>query len=217
MVRYESYKVAIEFTRRVVGALPKNPDVIDAWAQARAKKNNRTEEEAREIAEKIKEEVQADIVEKSWVCFKSDDTGLYLEDRNIKAMLRECATTLGTFRGTGSVAKRQTFQHGLFVEPERIYFMRDGKPITEPDGQQERAIHVMTAMGPRDSLKREDYIDLPASMEFRIDVVVQTDRKQAFITEEILREWFDLGQRIGLGGSRSQQFGKFKVVSFEKV
>lgn len=218
MVRWEKYKVEIETRRRVVGALPKHPSVIDAWVLSRAKKSGKTEEEAKAVAEKIKEEVQADAeVEKSWVCFKSDSMGIYLEDRNFKAMLREAANTLESFRGTGSVARRQTFQHGLFIKPDRIYFMRDGKPIKEPDGYQERTIHVMTAMGPRDTLKREDYIDPPASAEFEIWVVVPMNRKTAVIDEALIAEWLELGQEIGIGGSRSQGFGKFKVVKFERI
>ena len=212
MVEWKKWEVRLDLRRRVVGAIPKNPDIIDTWVMSRAKKKGKSEEEAKVIAEKIKEEVGADPeVEKNWVGFKSDRTGVYLEDRNLKAMLREAATTLELFKGTGSVARKQTFQHGLFIKPEKIYFMRDGRPIKEPDGYQDRAIHVMTPSGPRSSLKREDYIDPPAYLEFEIWVVIPKDRKEPYINDEFIKECLELGQEIGLGGSRSQGFGKFIV------
>jgi len=150
MVEFEKYNVKIEFTRRVVGAIPKNPEVIDAWVKARGKKAGRTPKQLEELKKMIEEQVGADEeAEKRWVGFKQDEKGIFLEDRNVKAMLRESANTLDAFRGKGAVARRQTFQHGLFVEPARIYFRRDGEIIREPDGQQERTIHVITPLGPK--------------------------------------------------------------------
>jgi len=213
MIEYERYKVKLEFVKPVVGGLPKNPNVIDAWINSRL-----PPEEAPAMAEKIKDEVNAsEEADKKWVGFKEDDKGIYLEDRNIKAMLREAATTLQLLSGKGSVARKQAFQHALTIEPYRIHFMRNGKTIKEPDEQQERTIHVMTRLGPRDSLKREDVINPPATMEFEMKIVIPREHKHAMLSESDLRDMLEVGQDIGLGGSRSQQFGKFKVVKFEKM
>lgn len=49
MVEYERYNVEIEFVRKVVGALPKHPEVIKAWVESRAKRASKTEDEAKKI------------------------------------------------------------------------------------------------------------------------------------------------------------------------
>ena len=215
MIKWNRYRVEIEFEKRVVGALPKNPEVIDAWVQSRIKND---EKKAADMTVKISEEVNAtEEANKKWVCFKSNKRGVYIEDRNCQAMLREAATTLEIFKDKGSVARKQAFQHGLFIEPSIIHFTRGGKTIKEPDGQQERMIHVMTRLGPRDSLKREDYIEAGATMTFDIKIVVPTNKQDANLTETHIRDMLELGQNIGLGGSRSQCFGQFKILSFAKI
>jgi len=212
-LRFERYKVEIEFTRIVVGGLPKHPDVIEAWVKSRA-----PAQEADEIAEKIKNEVGADYeMDKKTVGFKSDTKGVYLEDRNIKACLREAKKVLQEFRGKGAVAKNQQFQHGLFIEPERIYFMREGKIIKDYEGAQERTIHVLTRLGPRSTLKREELIKPGARLRFEIEQVIPGDLKEPVIPWSKIRDFLILGGKIGLGASRSQQFGKYKLISFKPV
>jgi len=218
VVKFDKYSIRIEFTKPVVGAIPKHPDIIEAWVKSRHEKKGADPKYLRELIEKIKREVQAEEeVEKCWTTFKRDEEGIYIEDRNIKAMLREAANVLESFKGKGSTARKQTFQHGLFVKPPRIHFYRDGEIIREPEDTQERAIHVMTAMGPRSALKREDVVLPGAQLQFEIWVVVPSSREGAHIPEAMLRDWIELGQEIGLGGSRSQQFGKFRVLEFRKI
>lgn len=212
-LEFERYGVKIEFTDRVVGALPKNPEIIAAWVNSRIE----DQEKAKSMTKKIAKEVDADAeAEKKWVSFKIDSKGIYLDDRNFKAMLREAANTIRVFSKEGGYGKRQLFQHGLFVEPARIYFMKDGKILKQPDGQQERTIHVMTAMGKRDTIKREDFID-QAQMEFVVKIVVPYGLKNAPIGKAELTDMLELSSDIGLGGSRSQSFGKFKILSVQEI
>ena len=217
MVQYDRYRVEIEFVKECVGGIPKNENVLEAWVQSRGERKGADPKYLKKLIEKIKQEVEAEEdMEKYWTTFKRDDAGIYLEDRNVKAMLREAATTLEYFRGKGSTARKQTFQHGLFVKPDKIRFHRDGKVIREPEATQERAVHITTAMGPRSALKREDVVLPGARMTFEI-WVVRPNGGEAHITKEMLRDWLELGQEIGLGASRSQQFGKFRVVRFERI
>jgi len=215
-VEWDVYRVELEFVREVVGGIPKNPEVIKAWIMSRAKRSGKTEAEARKLVEKVCEEVDADEeAEKTWVTFKKDDKGLYLEDRNVKAMFREAFNVLGLFQGKGAVARRQLFQHGFVIKPYRIHFERNGEPIKEPDGYHERTIHVMTMLGPRSALKREDYIKPPARISFEVWIVKQN---RDVITEQHLRDALEVAsEAIGLGASRSQGFGRFKVLKFEKI
>jgi len=212
-VEWDVYRVELEFVREIVGGIPKNPEVIKAWVMSRAKRSGKTEEEAKKLVEKISEEVDADVeAEKTWVTFKKDENGLYLEDRNVKAMFREAFSVLGLFSGKGAIARKQLFQHGFVIKPWRIYFKRNGKLIREPDGFHERTIHVMTMLGPRSALKREDYVKPPVTVEFEVWIV----KSRGVITEEHLRDALEVAsEAIGLGASRSQGFGRFKVVKFK--
>ena len=60
MVEFEKYNVKIKFVRRVVGAIPKNPDVIEAWVKSRGKKAGRTPKQLEELRKMIAEQVRAD-------------------------------------------------------------------------------------------------------------------------------------------------------------
>lgn len=217
VVKYDKYLVRIEFIKPVVGALPKNSGVIEAWIRSRQRRGV-DPKYIRELIEKVRKEVGADEnASKHYTTFKRDEEGIYIEDRNIKAMLREAANVLEAFKGSGSSARKQTFQHGLFVKPERIRFLRDGEVIREPETTQERAVHVMTPRGPRSTVKLEDVVLPGAQLQFEIWVVVPSSRGGAHIPEAMLRDWIELGQEIGLGGSRSQQFGKYRILEFKKI
>lgn len=222
MVEWKIFEVKIKTTARVVGALPKDPNVIDTWVESRGKKHGRDPKEIAELKEKVKDETvpqTEEDIEKNWKGFKYDDTSIYLESRCVKANIREGLSTLDYMKGKGSMAVKQAFQHGLFVQPQRIRFYRNGKLITEPEGQQDRVLHVMTMRGMRDCLSREDYVEEGATVSFKVRIVVPSggDRKSPYITETMLKEALEVGQWVGLGASRSQGFGTYKITSFKEV
>jgi len=198
--------------------VPKNPEVIKAWIDANKKS---TEAEKAELAKRTIEEVNADEeekVDKTWTTFKSDSVGLYIESRQIKAMLKETANTLQIDRGTGSVAKKQTLQHGTFITPERIH-LRDATgihPIREPTGVQERPVHVISFRGPRVALKREDYVE-NAVIAFQIEVAIPRGHDKPVVTTPDFTDMLELGQKNGIGASRTQENGKFKLLEFTEV
>jgi len=323
MLKWDNYAIKIEFVQRIVGALPKNPDVIDSWVKSRIKDDD-AKAEAR-TAQLIEEVDAKEEIDKKWVGFKRDSFGIYLEDRNVNAMLREAANTLELFKGKGGYAKKQTFQHGLFISPFRLYFKRpqsavpficwnnlpgngdsilrtalqaspgmgwidhqditkamkgnallikgisqeieraaDGEAVSkdvdqevkivldlphntatlylndieqfawvakikggktylyddvlkQPDNSQDRMIHVTTRLGPRDSLKREDYVEVGTQLHWNIRVLIPTSKEHANLSPSMIEDMVSLGQSIGLGGSRSQCFGQFKLISFEHI
>lgn len=155
-----------------------------------------------------------------------------LEERQVKAMLKECGTTLDYFRLIRGF--RQLVQHGVFVEPAFIPLMRNGGMVTEPDGFEDRVVHVMTAQGPRSAIKRVDYLRAPAHVEF--DVLVaepnkavhwaqarsQSKKKESGQAlpdnwEEAWQQMWRLAQELGLGANRSQGVGKFNVTRFDRA
>jgi hypothetical protein len=90
----------------------------------------------------------------------------------------------------------------VFVEPAMILL---GK---EPDGTDERVVHVMTAMGPRSSFKKYDYYDAP-EISFTLKVL-----NDGVVTEHHLRTILEYAQDNGLGADRSQGFGQFDLMEF---
>jgi len=228
---YDRYTVEIAFRDKIYGGIPKDPSVMINWLVSRAKM---TKEEAKEKAAKIAEEVKSDpeALEKGVTTFKRDIDGLYIEERQVKAMLREAAQTTGLLSKYGM---RDLIAHAMFTRPDKtgkIHLLRDGKKIVEEDGFEERALHVMTPRGPRDALKRGMYVEKPhVSFTLLVTKPVfkpkpkteQEDPKpkkpvspQA-IEEETLHTLFQVAQEIGLGADRSQGEGKFDLIRFEAI
>lgn len=208
------YEVEIEYEKPVLGGIPKAKDVIAKWVESRAKKKGRPPEEIQKMVEKISDEVYIsgeEEVERLWTTFKADENGLYIEDRNIKAMLREAATTLGYFRGQGSMQRKQTFQHGLVIKPYKVRFYRDGEVIKEPEATQERPVLIDYKGTPMAALKKEDVILPGARSKFYIAVI----DNDAFKRDDFVN-MLELCQEIGIGAARSQQFGKFRIIDISE-
>ncbi len=225
---YDRYTVELSFRDKIYGGIPKDPEVMLSWLVSRAKI---TKEEAKEMAAKIAEQVKSDpdAVEKGVTTFKRDVNGLYIEERQVKAMLREAAQTTGFLSKYGI---REVIAHGVFTGPDKtgkIHLLKDGKKVLEEDDYEERALHVMTFKGPRDALKRGMYVVKP-QVAFELKVIKpifkpkpKTEDAKApkkspsHIEEDTLRTLFQVAQEIGLGADRSQGEGKFDLVKFERL
>lgn len=200
---YEKYDVELKFREKLLGGVPKNPEMIKGWLNAKVSKGELTasEQEISAMAAATGEEMAATTQEnKSWTGFKKDDNGLYIEGRQIKAMMKECATTLKLMvkhRGL-----KQVLQHGTVIKPQRIYL---GKK--EPDGYEESVCHTWRGS----ALKRNDFVE-GCTIEFQIWVV-----NTNILTKKRVKTLFELGQENGLGASRSQDYGKFHVMKLKKL
>jgi len=202
---FRKFSVEIQFREKILGGIPKKKELIEPWLKSRGVPREAAKEMAEEIAEEV--ETVEDIVAGAWTGFKSDEKGVYIEERQIKALLKEAAFVLEL---TKKARFKDSIAHGLFVKPERIHFYRGQTWLQKPDGHDETAIHVMTRRGPRTALKRSDFIE-KAKCRFEIWVAGPA------INEEDLRRLFTLGQEIGLGASRSQGYGKFDLLKFESI
>ena len=167
-----------------------------------------------------------DAARKGWCGFLYDADGLFLESRCAKSMLKSAMSQLGIFQDGMSrkpVGSKTTHDTGLFIEPYRLRFYRDGgtieapdgaetlatvvypTPLATPDGTEDMAVHVNTAQGRRSSLVRADYVIEP-SMRFVVKVVMGSA-----IHEKDLIRALALCQDVGLGAKRSQGFGQFEI------
>lgn len=216
---YTRYRVAIETRERMDGGTPKDPKLIEAWVRGRTGHDDELTQ--KQIEEHLPDLPAAadEVAGGMWCGFKvhspveGEDPRKYVETRQVKAMLRECATVLGiTKKKRGS---RQVIQHGFEVKGaglgSRIYL----NPKNE--GTSEGAIHVMTPQGPRSALKRNDFVGEGTTLEFEVWVLKTAPQETRHIGESELLEMLALAQENGLGANRSQGCGKFDVTKFEKI
>jgi hypothetical protein len=200
----------------IAGGTPVDPRLIDAWQQAnwdhQAKLLEGDPQTPQEAAERTKAMVPTPAVgeEQGWTTFVRDSAGrLCKEGRDVKAMLKECANIMkglipvANAKGVeGTIPLRARLAEQVFVV-ERLIPLTPER--TEPDATLEKAIHVMTAQGPRDALKRTDVcrkVELHATLK-----VLRA--KPMIFSHDVLDEILFYAQDNGLGADRSQGMGCF--------
>jgi hypothetical protein len=201
----------------LVGGIPKHPELVRRWQEAKwptnpdralALDDPQTPEEAAllTIAELGTQALASEDVAGVWTGFAEHDGRLVLEERNVKAALKESSNIV-----KGLPSMRVTARDGVTIKDlplrsklaERV-FVRPrwlDLGVSEPTGSMEKPIHVMTRQGPRTALKRADYID---------DVTITCTLRvlnDGMITEKILRTILDHVSENGLGTDRSQGAG----------
>ena len=216
--------------------------MIRNWIEARVAKGVLGKDEGERIKAEYAEEMTShdpapaamyeDKSDKAWCTFRSDDQGIYLEGRCVKAMLKELSQVTGlidSVRGS-----RQLWQHGVAVTTtdaktptgdDRLRFHRGNKPIKEADGYREEPVHAMTPQGPRTSIRRNDYLADGVTIEFTIWVLEKLAKaakkgdengdavsKTVRIDEKYLARVRAASGQNGLGANRSQAKGRFEVV-----
>lgn len=218
---WKRYGVKVQVENRLMGGLPKNPDVIKDWLEARkpsdaAYRRLVAEGEAAGTPVPTLEALGEDIAQaveptedKVWSGFKRDDTGLYIEPYQVKAHLKDAARVLMGF--TSIKALRSKVAERVYPEPPRIYLARqDGVIAQEPDGYWEHPVHIMTAQGPRSALKRNDYLETP---QFSYQLRVLEDK---VIGQELLEQLLEYGGVHGIMAERGLGMGKY-VATLEEV
>lgn len=213
---WTTYTATIEISDRLIGGIPitnegDRPDAFKGWLRGQQLDNTDVESLADTLTD-VPDMPTGDGEEVLGTSFRADDDGLYIEARQIKAMLREAAQRLGIIkRVRGS---RQVVQHDLHIRgtdgSQKIHLGR-----TQPDGTDTRPISVMTPQGPRTSIKRFDYVVAP-TLVFEIRLL-DGGVGAGLIGEEELRDMLELGGMLGLGADRSQGEGTFILVSLEEL
>lgn len=229
------YDVEIQIEDRILGGIPKHPKVIEAWIRTKA--GIEDDMEARQLMLKTLRERGADIPEdasyedmvkasediagsKQAVGFKFDEKGLYIEDRQVKAMLKEGVNILyagqrfgkiteGVGKGYAGKGPKNFFAERLFVGPGRIHL-----GVQEPDGMHLMVIHADGPQGKIHSLAYHEYVTQPV-LKFQIEALESADKEMKKGGK--WGELWVLCEQNGLGASRSQSFGKFVVTKWQKV
>lgn len=205
---FRRFTVRLRTTAPLCGGVPRNDELVRSWLKAHTGYDDATtdaqEAETREAMEgRITKGEDA-----VWTSFPSNAQGLYLHERQLKAMLKENAKVLGLVKANPGLG--QILQHAVHVRPAYIALGR-----TEPDGCEEKPIHVMTAQGPRTALKRFDYLN--PGVEFAFTVAVAKGGKGGLFTLEMLATILANAQSAGIGANRSQGFGTFEVAEMNEA
>lgn len=215
------FDVALKFNGRVMGGTPNNPDIIRGWLAAKAgitdeqEIQHLTAETLAQLGYPVRPDMSVDEVREAMAVieershtnsFKRDEQGLYLEDRVVKAMLREQVNILFAGERWGRTKKgpRSFFVERVFVSPARVHL---GRMVA--DGTQLFIGHTDGPSGRQSNLTRYEYAESPV-IEFSLAVLKDE------IGEEAWPEIWLLGERNGLGSLRSQSFGQFETIKWDK-
>lgn len=217
---FTTYRARLAFRDRLMGGVPRHPKIIEGWL--RAKMNITDEEELKMIGrqtlielgypgasdmtyEEISRVVDDYAESKHTNGFKRDEQGLYLEARQIKAMLRECMNILYASERMGPTKKgaKSYFAERVFIDPNCIHLDR-----MEPDGVDLIIGHVRGPQGPQSNLTYHEYVD-NAEISFTVKVT-----EDAIPHAYWPRLWVQ-AQDIGLGAVRSQSYGRFDIMEWE--
>jgi hypothetical protein len=145
--------------------------------------------------------------------FKRDPAGhLFIEGRQLKSAIKEAVSVsvaAGKLRKGGwGVTKKGLYSfvaEHAFVAEERLYLMRDGGHVAEPDGTLQKMVHTFRG----DAISYEDY-----AKEVDLDFTVMTDYQ--FSRDDWAMIWLT-GQMEGIGASRSQGFGRYEITAWDQV
>ena len=231
---YLYFNVELQILGKIMGGIPKSDDVIEAWLMANLKDKSRVAElvdETKEAMKTGKEPTMADIDEMKkavWTGFKSDKKGgLYIEGRQVAALLKEAANVLKN-KWNLSAFKARVAER-VFVREERIYMAKD-----KPDGSVTQPVFMIHATGPATALKKMDYVERPV-LKFGLQVMAEplitkgtvrfdgvgdaekTPQKINIHAHAYIPALFEYGQNLGLGADRGQQHGRFQVIKCEPV
>ena len=197
----------------IAGGTPTDPRVAEGWLKTKlGADSDRLIQEL--VAETMVERgVTADeavpIVnaQKNLNGFKRDENGLYVEGRQLKAALKEAASVAVaagklTGRGWGKTNKGllSYLAEHVFVVEDRLQL-----GVTEASGIMQRFVHTFRGTG----IQYEEYVE-----DAKVNFTVMADH--AFADEEWATIWL-CGEQQGIGASRSQGYGRYEVVRWERI
>jgi hypothetical protein len=195
----------------IAGGTPTDPNVAEGWLRTKlgAKDDLLRDMVAEVMADRgVTADEAAKIVDqtKHLNGFKRDNTGLYIEGRQLKAALKEAASVAvaaGKLKSRGWGATNKGL---LSFMAEHVHIVDDRLHlgVTEPSGIMQRFVHTFRGTG----IQYEEYVS-DATVSFTVEADYQfTDEEWALI--------WSTGERQGIGASRSQGFGRYTVTGWEK-
>lgn len=219
---WQRYKVTWEFTNRLCGSFPLSKDMIQPWLDAR-KPTNKPEgarsikeiaDEAMESIQTPEEEAQA-LEERTTLGFQRYDDYLVMRGGTIRAHIKDCARVLSSFsaRAQGEKSFAVKAINSIYPDEYWVPILKNGKGIKISDGTFDKAVHVQTAMGPRNALKRIHFVEQP-SLVFHLNVL--STAKGEVISQKDLETILEYGSIHGYAGERGDGEGRYQY-TLERV
>ena len=214
---WTSYEVRLLFRARLIGGVPKDPQLIEGWLRNRAGISDERELRLAVLATLAETSADDDDaangsnngsgVSSRITGFKTGPEGLYVEGRQVKAMLKESTNIVfaGERWGPTRKAARSFFAERVFVDPDRLAL-----GVRRADGVETFMGHLNGPAGPRSTLNQYEYVDRSA-LEFRLRVLHDC------VSDVQWRAIWCHAQESGFGTLRSQGFGRFDVVRWERL
>lgn len=221
---FARYAAEIQILSHIHGGCPSDPKAIEGWIRSKAgvKKEDEVRHmlvrTMRELGAKVNEDdafeelvsASAKIADETHTnVFKTNGHGPYIESRHVKALLKE-STAIGfpypaNKWGPTKKSPRAFLAEDVFIEPEQIVLGDDvDTDIKLWVG------HPKTPQGRQSTLTYYEYADQP---RIYFEVAVLDD---AIKPDQWSRIW-RIAQKEGLGALRSQGYGTFKLVRWERI
>lgn len=201
----------------VAGGIPTDDKVAEAWLKTKLADKDELIREAvaKTMVERgITAEEAAKEVDslKHLNGFKRGEHGLYIEGRQLKAALKEAVNVAAnagkiTTKGWGNPDNKNYAKGIKAWFPEHVFVLEDRLPlgVTEPTGIVQRFVHTPRGTG----IQYEEYVE-----EAKVSFTIATDYD--FTAEQWAMIWLT-GEQQGIGASRSQGFGRYEVVRWERI
>lgn len=199
----------------IAGGTPTDKKVAEGWL--RSKLGTDKEEVIQEMAIKAmiergvdpnSEEAAAEInINRHLNGFKKDEDGLFIEGRQLKACLKEAANIAVAAdklkgKGWGKTNKGllSFFSEHMFVVEDRLHL-----GVKEAHRIDQRFVHTWRGSG----IQYEEIVE-----DAEVNFTVISDYN--FSDKEWATIWL-IAENQGLGASRSQGYGRFEVVGWDRV
>jgi len=187
-------EVRLIFTEDILGTWPADPDLHTRYISSKAPSPWLQSEEGDTLPDKT--------MDSGVTVFPCDDKGIFLYNYHVKGFLKEAANVLKDQLGVKNA--RSKVDNYVFVVPRRLYLLRDGSLIKEPDGLLERPLRAQTMLGPRVALVASEYLKAPTALQFGLQIIQNKE-----ITFEVVEALLQYGAMKGIGQWRNGGFGQF--------
>ena len=195
------------------GGIPTDPKVAEGWIKTFLQPKEEIVQElvAKTLVERgvttgtadLKEVIE-DVIKASQLngFYRNAEGGLAIAGRHVKAMIKENANIAWPKKRWGPSGKgtKSYFAEHVFI-PEKIIPLG----VTEPDGIDQRFVHTWRGAG----IQYEEFV---RDAEVTFTMFSDFDMPQ--------KEWAQLwlrAQNNGLGAARSQGYGTFDTIGFDKI
>jgi hypothetical protein len=213
---WTKFNVELEFLTRLCGGIPGDPELVKGWLAAVAPKNRPPQSKSiDEIAEEVMSTLPPDATEPpGFHVFQRVDGHCVVGMRTIRGHLKDIAQVLSVLY-VGKVAGERSFavkvKNAVYYPPD-VYWVpivrtTSGELCPKADGSYDKAIHVMTAMGPRTALKTLEYLE-GVSIRFPL-VVLTPPNGKLVVSEADLKTLFLYGGTHGYGPERGDGQGRY--------